>query len=399
MNDPILGARLDALERNLRRAEQPSSSKGVFVALNVRADVWAILDREIGDRVRKLLQKINTIREADDAGEAWAEFHKTAAESQEVFRESLEILGGLAFRDKQLDERICPIADELIRDCATILGRVPSLAIPAPEEAFSMTMSRIVRLPFPEWTIWTLPFVAHEYGHVALAEIVNVADGLSELTETKCLAHIRVLLSDAFATWVMGPAYACAAVVLRFDPARPEDARHPAHVKRAAVVLGVLERMSEKSPAKPYQQVIDYSRKAWKEMVSRTAAPAGHGADPANVENLIDAMWTKVDVGVLPALYPRTGQVGWTAASRWADEWGVSFANHKDLDSKVPAGSKVRDALNAAWLCRIAHEGKVKDIERAALTLCERISNEKWDKAQKRRIHSRIGEPLSSSKY
>src|SRR6185503_8084314 len=90
-------------------------------------------------------------------------------ESQEVFCECLEYIGGLALRDRGFDQRICDIGDHLIVSCAKDWNNLKwqSLTILAAQERLGQTMARIIRLRFPEWTIWTLPFTAREFAHVA----------------------------------------------------------------------------------------------------------------------------------------------------------------------------------------------------------------------------------------
>ncbi len=92
------------------------------------------------------------------------------ASSEEVFQECLDLLGGLALRDRIQGERICRIADEYIKELASDTGRRESFAIPGLDARLSSTLRRVAKMQFPEWSVWTLPLVAHEYGHVVIEE-------------------------------------------------------------------------------------------------------------------------------------------------------------------------------------------------------------------------------------
>src|SRR5438105_12209375 len=122
MDDPVLSTRLDALEQNLKRVrEEPSKWKSewnVQKAGSAIESLWDDLDMTIGRQVRDQLRDLRKIRlkldSAKQAGdneaaqqylaEAWHDYAKVYQKCQEVFRECLEFLGGLAFRDKYKDE-------------------------------------------------------------------------------------------------------------------------------------------------------------------------------------------------------------------------------------------------------------------------------------------------------
>src|SRR5262249_13047887 len=69
------------------------------------------------------------------------------------------------------DAQICQMADELVRNCAQGTNSTRFLlSIPATADTLGLTLVRLIRLRFSDWTIWTLPFAAHELGHIVLKE-------------------------------------------------------------------------------------------------------------------------------------------------------------------------------------------------------------------------------------
>ena len=417
MIDPILTARLEVLKQNLSRVDhsQPQLKSMELKHFEVSEGLWEGLDATIGKQARKQLIDLDkiqaTLREAeqkgkasakDDLREAWRCYAEVYEQSQEIFGEYLEFIGGLTFRDKGLDERICLIADELVRKCAKESTGIPwqSLTVLAPHEAVTKTLARIIRLRFQEWTIWTLPFTAHEFGHVVIRES-EVKDFVEKEVETelqrlpqdeateqakrlaKRLAesHLDEFLADAFATYTMGPAYACAAILLRFNPsvAYTDDNEHPSDAKRAHVVFSMLKLMdNDAGKLLPYKYVIERLEKEWEDALDR-AGPSGalKAEDRKCLKGLVKYIWNSFYLCLLPpARYPHTGEEGWNVAEKWCDTWSEQLKSGQDLSISVSHIHKLRDVLNAAWLYRIYNPDNVKEIKEiaeAAYDLCEKI--------------------------
>lgn len=105
----------------------------------------------------------------DDAlNTVWKDLQADRKECDAIFEEFLACLGGALIRQAQLDNGVCTIADKILADLSsrsdipwtrmTILG----------EGDFFADMTEIIRLRFPEFTIWNLPIVGHEFGHADL---------------------------------------------------------------------------------------------------------------------------------------------------------------------------------------------------------------------------------------
>jgi hypothetical protein len=86
-----------------------------------------------------------------------------------------------------------------------------SLAVPSRVEQNASTEAYVLRIGFPEWTIWALPLLQHEFGRVVIKKY-PVELPVNDTTEA-------AMLADALAGLVTGPAYACAQLLLRLDPA------------------------------------------------------------------------------------------------------------------------------------------------------------------------------------
>jgi len=85
-------------------------------------------------------------------------------------------------RDRIQEEYACRFADELINECAELIGKPASFAIPATDDTLSSTLRRVARVTFPDWHLWALPLVAHEYGQVVVQETIlcRIVDELAQ---------------------------------------------------------------------------------------------------------------------------------------------------------------------------------------------------------------------------
>lgn len=390
MVDAVLAARLDALEQNLKHAEAatPKQWQKNLNLTNVRVEdaIWLNLEVTIGREVKRLSAELKKIRKKEDPKEAWEGYARAYEESEIIFRECLEFLGGLAFRDKLLDGKICMVADELIRSCAAETLEQPSLAIPAPQEALTKTLGRIIRLRFPERSVWTLPYIAHDFGHViermdkfVQAEVPRWAGQVKQPAEE----YLRVLLADAFATYSMGPAYACAAILLRFNPssAYTEHDKRPAVAKRAHVVLTMLREMDDQAGGGPYNAMIQHLEPEWRQMLERAGVSGTLEAeDKTRLHELVVAILEHFGTEFPEtARYPHDGESGWLVAQKWQGVlWkhlGQDDPNADDF-GEVSLTSKLRDVLNAAWLCRRKVSLGKDDSEQTKLDKIKQIGDE-----------------------
>jgi hypothetical protein len=415
MNDPILLARLDALEENLKYVNPISGSNPQVrwrsdYGLEVTRDeeVWNYLATGISRKVVHLFGVVADIRRelaaaVDTAGlaSAWGRYSRVYEESQEIFGECLELLGGLTFREKVEEKLFTPIfgyADALIRDYARRTTRGKSLAVPASREALKRTLGRIIRLRYPEWTVWSLPLTAHEYGHVLedrpadlLALVPEWVAGCereeaqrrpNQDTEAvraaatrRAMAHLQVYWADAFATYVSGPAYPWAYLFLRFNPgALPGPEELPCEEGRLRVILAILARLDRMVTGmhRPYEAILQDLEQKAREILER--APPAHlleAGEKAVLDAIADALWGKLTDEFPFARYP---DAGWRTAEGWETLWRTqleSAPTTPKLGGEDVVGlAALSDALNAAWLCRISLPNRTGQIAEAAEQLC-----------------------------
>ncbi len=333
--------------------------------------------------IREVEQKLARIRRADVPSsateavkEAWDSYATMLEEhGGPLFTEYVDFLGGLALRDSGCDAGICQMADELIRRC-NLVGDRPlwhSLTIPTRAEAMKKTLARIIRLGFPEWTLWAVPLGAHEFGHLVVVEndhlLEREPDDEPFEPGERYLAHY---LADAFATFALGPAYACAAILLRFDALHPyqEELGRTSDAKRAHVVLAMLDLMNEDDPdLLAYTDIIGLLRESWEAALAQVQPPGEFDrAEREWLERRISRMWKFLQQRARSVKYG-------------AKRWEAVKANYQHLrreggaDNIEPGAlEELRDVLNAAWLCRAMHPDETERIRDEAERLWASIS-------------------------
>jgi hypothetical protein len=435
MTDPILSARVAALRPNLERAEASvklMNSPPLSDALP--PDLRTTLESMVEDQVTWCRDELNQIDTTlGSAGtspqalkDAWARYGDVQSSSRQFFTACLEAIGGIAFRRRGIDtgsgtgpvngareeEVIWQLADELLYDAARYcLGQEwHFLPVPSLDDALSDSLARTIRMRFPEWTIWSLPLLAHDFAHFAIRHKTHgrddrylLIDVLNEQTDRVVdldaelaiqLQHIppadttrrdrlqrtsrrhhsdrlRVLLADSIGTWMMGPAYACAAVHLRLDPSDAYTG-NPSPAERVAVMLGALEAMGRDN-AVTFRAPIDALTTAWNEAVDR-ADPGGSSDDwrVSDAAGPLSGAFNEV-IRKLPKM-ARYRESTWLRAMGWRS---VLDAQHKaqmvNLTVEITESNRLRDALNALWLCRLLNPDMRTALDAAGPGICQEI--------------------------
>jgi hypothetical protein len=387
-------------------------------------DLWTAVEESLVKRTEKPMEWLTELRtRLDDPAtkleEEWPKFLLRArCVSETIFAEYIEFLEGLALRDTEFDMRISQLAEELISKYS--IGRsVPGmLAIPARQQAMAMTLARIIRVTFPDWSIWSLPSTAYEFWRVVAQRDLagSLRAALRQRTNAKDTVDPRFqeCLGDAFATYMLGPAYAYSCVCLQLDPtsaytsARPvpesngpewdcgddrpptpvpgaqpkaNPATYPGDGVRVKCILRMLELMDKKAStefASAYLSVRQTLGNAWDDAVKQSSAaptPAHLAAYQADVDRgtlLVEALWSMPAITTSAAF---TVQV-WNDAQSWV----TPLLNGKPREIQLPAAAEMRHVLNAAWLARVDPSwkseltGAVDKLAEAANTLAERIS-------------------------
>jgi hypothetical protein len=411
--DLILTDRLSALEQGLERAKNLSSWKEKLDLHNVRVEdsIWELAIMDIRGEVSRICAELTAIqRQVASGNSGEAEWHRYTAiyrASQELFRDSLELIGGLALREKLLDQEIDRLTDKLILNCSDSLITNTSPTIPARLELPPRMLRRVVRMRYPEWTIWTLPLAAYEFGRIAMGEIrelknfcrrqaeaavqVGGAVGDDRDADSKRLQraalHVEVLMADAFATYALGPAYACPALLLQFNPVPDEPGTEsgPPGTQRAELVLNLLEEMGKGGAAgdvNAFDVVLKNLRDRWD--ISQQPGDASQRI-PLDLSDVL-----RIFKQELYELRPRvrypTDRLneniygGWAVAQQWEEHWRNELKNHTGILTvpMVSGNSKLRDGLNAAWLCRLRTSPQLLTyVEASARQLCLAIIDER----------------------
>jgi hypothetical protein len=172
--------------------------------------------------------------------DAWSGYRKALANCHELFVEYIDLVRGVLIRDAGLDQDLCRIADSLIKTWHFAGTAWSSLSIPAEDERPGMSTAQLIRLGFPEWSIWSLPLVAREFGHVFTRKRDRIDTDVLQAAANNVggKAELRSWAADIFATTVAGSAYPWAAIVLRADPDADLDQA------RVAVMLYTMELMN-----------------------------------------------------------------------------------------------------------------------------------------------------------
>jgi hypothetical protein len=391
-SDPraALGARVSMLIQQLGRLE---TRLGAAPAPDVP-------DPRIVLRFRTLVEehraRARRLAEDVDRGvplpECWAALRQVQDAALPLFREGLRFIQGAMARTSGLDEGLCRVADALLHDLSARAVLHWDGFTVLDEGEFFGELAKIIRLRFPDVSIWDLPVAVHEFGHFVAQELrAQRGDGTYRYPVQALLAReapgspawwaLQEHFADAFATFAAGPAYAAACILLRFDPMRSWEppgpgSRHPAPGWRVATILHVLREMdrAEGGLLRPYGPFVERLARAWESSVASTrdgnpapppARPAAAGP-AADVEQLYE---------ILRAGLPNARYDGWQRAASLA----ADLASEADLGGlgRAARSSRIADVLNAAWLWRLEgprQPGEVIRVGGRALALCRLLA-------------------------
>jgi hypothetical protein len=345
---------------------------------------------ELKDLSERSIKKISS---NDKLGDEWEELQNCCSNCADLFREYLTYFGGAMLRSSPLDSNeICQVADALLYylnywsnlkwDRFTIMS--------AEGESFA-EMTEIIRVRFPEFNIWRLPLVAHEFGHYAMPtinydkhypfkDIILEANGKEEecidpkkWVERKKKSRLQEIFADVFATYLIGPAYPSTLILLSFNPrdnlACVDGITHPSHNKRVYCSLKMLEEMSR--PQTEYSGITGYLRETWQ----RNLESVGYSFLSKDLENNCGKLvenWNKELTWALA----KVKYNGWLQVEDLMEALNSNSSRGQIDDYTLP------DVMNAAWRCRIKYannDGKgensimVQKINKKALDLCRKI--------------------------
>jgi hypothetical protein len=300
----------------------------------------------------------------------WRELGKLQRHSATSFDECLAFIQGALARKAGLDEEICSLTDYLLDDLADYSdvpwGRFTLLAA----SEFYRDKAEIIRIRYPEVSLWGMPLAAHEFGHYLGPQLRHSQDGAysypfqallkaaDETREpplhTRDWNHLQEHFADLFAAYTLGPAYAAAFIVLRMNPGEAQNCTltHPSGAWRVHGILWTLDKMDElqgTSLLRPFRDVTALLREAWHQSLRQ----AGKPDKLADVEasRVYQRMAELFDLlaGETPQRL-RFGRADWQRATQVAERLAGGVAASA---SQTYGEVSRRDVLNGAWLARL----------------------------------------------
>ena len=316
----VLVAQIEALISSLDRVERVVTSEklGARYTRNIRGKFSLVINP-----IRNSLQ---TLRESmigrrlskTELSEAWEKYRSYNQKSRRIFSQCLDLLGGVMLRGQQLEENTCDIAEALIGEIGRKTGYSwTSVMILSEDRLFDDVTYRteIVRLRFPEWDIWSLPFTVYEVGQLIAANrdripddgdffdnqmkrirdlIIDTATDTTDETEkwarefvtirdkyrakkkssngttnektirdeeeikeflSRLSQRLKILFADLFATYFLGPAYIYARLYMRFMPDTLILDQAPEYTSalRVSIMMSTLDQMNNQSKKKDDQ--------------------------------------------------------------------------------------------------------------------------------------------------
>ena len=364
-SEALFRARIRALEGALSKA-WPAEGDDTPPAEDGRAAdaVAGDLYREAGDRVRTMVESLErqviSLERAVEAGQpldsCWRGYDAVVLASEPAMEEALLVRQGALARAAGLDCGICRIADCLISE---ICGRTGvdwrRFTIVASGEAYTH-LTNVVRLRFPDLSVWDLPAAAHELGHHAALRLERPTAGrpsfpfrevVAARDDREPEAHLEEYFADAFAALTLGAAYACTCLLTRFDPAAGSDDAHPSDRDRAAAILVVLRRAAADATVgkEALGAQIDHVERLW------TDACAAVGVDGHAAGDAVRAVAELTYARLRDAL-PKSAR--WSAEDQ---QRAKLLATRLADPNYEPGGEGATGAMNvvaAGWAARLA---------------------------------------------
>ncbi len=162
------------------------------------------------------------------------------------------------------------------------------------------------------------------------------------------------LVAEVFGTYVLGPSYAFAALMLELDP------RVAADQARARTILHTLARMDRNDDQGRFTALADSLGEEWSHAVSAAAPGAAEDSPSTAPDEELDRAFAAVEGACRKASY--------LAEDRWSDVEELSHALSGEGEGPPLKNVDVRDLTNAMWLARWNAPDAVERIEARAET-------------------------------
>lgn len=307
--------------------------------------------------------------------------------------EHIATVAGMVLRDERFDEGLCHLADQLTILCrgSHPFGLTDTLNILGGDHFVLKDLNYTVYFRFPIWSVWGLPFTAHGFWHATSRGLLEV-DRLKrrfvnfpEAAELWKESLVQDCLADTFATFVMGPAYAFACILLLLDVNSPQ------HRLRAETIFATLDHLAIPDKDKPWYEFAEALKTCWKEATAGvqpeppvcSSAPTQAKAPlPLVDSNSIERMRTII-LGFMPdKLRYSTGpwsvagaQLSSLLADNDEDAWTAGMEKFQ-----IPKGLDIRHILHVGWLTRwnepTQSSERIKTLASRVVILCGKVAGQ-----------------------
>jgi hypothetical protein len=382
MQIEALSEELDSIENSMESLD----NKELLHAMRVRfLNLFDERKAELVGLREKLSNKVSSER---TLSKEWEQLKGISRNCGDLF---LEFEGTMLRSSFPHGNEICRVADSLIYYLNYWSGLEWDrfTVMTARGESFA-EMTGIIKVRFPDFTVWRLPLVAHEFGHYAISRITygnrhpfkNIVEEWINLKKPETIMEkrrLQELFADVFATYIMGPAYAATLILLNLNPrddlAFVDGITHPNHNKRVYCILKTLKEMSSQDD---YSGIIGYLEKAWQmNLESSDFAAISKDLDRSDIGK-VAGNW----IEILMKARGRAKYNGWARTDILIEALNPNF----DCSQEQNAECTLPDVLNAAWRCRIKYADEdsygenrlmVQEINRKALNLCMKIRTDR----------------------
>ena len=286
----------------------------------------------------------------------FAALAKLSLSIDNLAREGVSLAMGALAREAGLDDGACAQTDGFVRWLAG-KGDLTAARRSVPGNAHAVHRSTdVIRRQLPDYGLWSLPILAHEFGHLATVDIrawdaeydtmlSSVADQLAALDNTDRSRQTE-LFCDLFASYVLGPSFLCTLVFHECNPAAPAatvSASHPSDAIRVLAADQLLSQVRGSVESHAFDTQLYWARRAWAQMQAQTPG---------------DAVVSEQQTGETLRWVFRWWAVLSSQMSGFAYAWSPVIESLEDYlrgtGQPPPAGGySPADVLNAAWTVRL----------------------------------------------
>jgi hypothetical protein len=360
----VAQVRLERLRGRWKRMQELLQTEEL--AANDRATISGRFKQLISQNLYTLEKMSATTAEPP----TWKQIADLEQDALPVQREALGFFGGRLIHYRGLDVEelpnkgqgpsVCDLAGAMLKKYAertgvrwgglTVLGADPFLAAP----------TEVVRLRFLDWSPWNLPLMAHEFGHLVARQNPDFQAFQAKLPSDWTRAHAEEIFADIFATYVTGPALACSAILLLFDPGQPyrRTKTHPSHDQRTAVIIQVLDHLQlvtqGRSATNDPARLLENS---WQQAVANAAVTDTRASDRRKEA----CEWGRICLEIVETSFklccPFTSQRWVVAHNLSLDLLKLATINHSGLypllEKYQLSRDNLDDLLNGLWRARL----------------------------------------------